>query len=153
MKKNIMIDLDVVTVAEWDKKEEAILFLNRIKSEEFVLSTPFIILDLVSNWKHKSLKSKIINFYEVYSNRIITVKSYVEKIQEIKLDDKKLSNELLSHNIKEEDIVLIIFTSIFKLEYLVTFNRKHLKDKEKIINEVLKKHGLKPIKIVLPNEI
>lgn len=148
-----MIDLDVVTVAEWDKKEEAILFLDRIKSEEFLLSTPFIILDLVSNWKHKSLKNKIIKFYEVYSNEIITVKSYVDRIQEMKLDDKKLSNELLSHNIKEEDIVLVIFTSIFRLDCLVTFNRKHLRDKEKIINEVLKKHGLKPIKIALPNEI
>ncbi|MEK6984426.1 MAG: hypothetical protein AABX33_07670 [Nanoarchaeota archaeon] len=153
IKKKILSDLDIVTVAFWDKKDEAIKFLNRIKSAEFVLYTPFIILNLLTKWKHESLRNKIINFYEVYSDKIITIKSYDEKIKEIKLDDKKLSNELLSHQIKEEDIVLVIFASIFNLDYLVTFNRKHLKDKEQTINEVLKKYGVNTIRIVLPSEI
>jgi len=153
MIKKILIDLDVVTVAFWDKKDEAIEFLNRIKSGEFMLYIPFIILDLLAKWKHESLRKRIVHFYEVYSDEVITVKSYVEKIKEIKLDDKQLSIEFLSHKIKEEDIVLIIFTSIFSLDYLVTFNRKHLKGKEPIINEVLKKYGIKPIRIVLPSEI
>jgi len=73
--------------------------------------------------------------------------------EETNLDDKKLSSDLLSYNIKEEDIVLIIFASIFSLDYLVTFNRKHLKNNQKEINEVLKKNGLEAIKIVLPDEI
>ena len=108
-KNKILVDLDVVTVAFWDNKELAIKFLNRIKSEEFTLYTPFIITDLVAKWKHESLRNNIINFYEVYSD--------------------------------------------FNLDYLVTFNRKHLRDKEQIINEVLKKYGIKTIKIVLPSEI
>ena len=153
MIKKILTDLDVVTVAFWDKKEEAIKFLNRIKFGEFILYTPFIILDLLAKWKHDSLRNKMMSFYEVYSDEVITIKLYEMKVKEIKLDDQKLSNELLSHNIKEEDVVLIIFTSIFNLDYLVTFNRKHLKNKEQIINEVLKTYGIKPIKIVLPNEI
>ena len=71
----------------------------------------------------------------------------------IKLNDRQLSGDLLHHTVKEEDTILVIFTSIFNLDYLVTFNRKHLRNKEQIVNEVLKKHGIKPIKIVLPSEI
>lgn len=152
-KKKIIIDLDVVTVAFWDKKEDAIKFLERIKSGEFVLYTPFIITELVSKWKHEPLRIKIIEFYEVHSDKVITAKSYLRKIEELKLNDKQLSADLLHHTVKEEDTILVIFTSIFNLDYLVTFNRKHLKSKENIINEVLKKHGIKPIRIVLPSEI
>ena len=152
-KKKIIIDLDVVTVAYWDKKELAIKFLDRIKEGEFILYTPFIILDLINRWKYESLKDKMINFYEIYSDKIMTLKSYERRIEETKLDDKKLSSDLLSYHIKEEDIVLIIFASIFSLDYLITFNRKHLKNNQKEINEVLKKNGLKTIKIVLPDEI
>ena len=93
------------------------------------------------------------DFYEVYSDEVITVKSYIKKIEEINLNDKQLLNDLLFHNIKEEDIVLVIFTSIFNLDYLVTFNRKHLKNKEETINQVLKKYEINTIKIALPNEI
>ena len=152
-KKKILTDLDVVTVAFWDKKEMAIKFLERIKSEEFVLYTPFIITDLVAKWKHERLRSEILSFYETYSDEVITTKAYLEKIEEIKLDDKQLSRDLLHHTVKEEDTILVIFTSIFNLDYLVTFNRKHLRNKERMINGVLKKHGIKPIKIVLPGEI
>lgn len=151
--KRILIDLDVVTVAIWDKKEDAIEFINRIASGEFILYTPFILLDLVGKWKHQKLREQILNFYDNNSDVIITTKSYEEKIIKIKVDDKKLTKELLSSSIKEEDVLLIIFTSIFDLDYLVTFNRKHLLGKAKIINEVLKKYGIKTIKIVSPKDV
>ena len=56
-------------------------------------------------------------------------------------------------NIKPEDAFLVLITSIFDINYLITFNRKHLKNNENKINEVLKRNGLKIIKIVEPNEI
>ena len=55
--------------------------------------------------------------------------------------------------VKEEDVVLVVISSIFDIDYLVTFNRKHLKSKEKEINEVLRKNGIKCIKIILPSEL
>ena len=50
MKKKILIDLDVLTVAFWDKKEEAIEFLERAKKGEFVIYTPFAVLDTLSHY-------------------------------------------------------------------------------------------------------
>ena len=54
---------------------------------------------------------------------------------------------------KKEDSVLVFVASLFNIDYLITFNRKHLKNNRDKINEVLKKNGLRTIKIVEPNEI
>jgi len=60
----------------------------------------------------------------------------------------------LSHKIdKNNNKNLVIIASIFDADYLVTFNRKHLKNNEVKINNVLQKYELRTIKIVLPDEI
>lgn len=41
----------------------------------------------------------------------------------------------------------------FELDYLVTFNRKHLSSKKEQILQFLGAKNLKPIEVVLPNEI
>ena len=61
--------------------------------------------------------------------------------------------KLLSKGVKEEDAVLVIIASIFEIDHLVTYNRKHLRNKEIEINDVLSQNGLKTIKIRLPDEI
>ena len=31
-KKRVIIDLDIITVAEWDKDKDAVSFINRVKA-------------------------------------------------------------------------------------------------------------------------
>ena len=153
MKKKIMVDLDVVTVAEWNSDKDAITFIHKIKKGEFILFTPYILIEHLSKWEHKKLVSKIEHFYNIYSKTIISAQNVLDRINEIGINRDKLTDELLKAGVKEEDAVLVIITSIFDMDYLVTFNRKHLKGKEIKINEVLKRNELKNIKICLPNEI
>ena len=129
-KKKIIIDLDVVTVAEWDKSQQGITartFIERVKNKEFNVFTPYIIFDLINDWKHISLVKKIKEFYELNSLNIISVLNLEERINELKFNRKTLTSDLKLSVIKEENIILVIMSSIFDIDYLVTFNRKHLK--------------------------
>ena len=155
-KKKIVVDLDVVTVAKWDKGKNGDLgrsFLLRIKNKEFDVVTPFYLLGHLDKWKHITLKEKIENFYLKNSTTLLTNEDVDEKIEDLGIDDIKILLELQSHDIKEEDAFIVLVTSIFELDYLVTFNRKHLRNKEKEINEILAKNGLKNIKIAGPEEV
>ena len=42
----ILVDLDVLTVAFWNRHEEALEFLARVKSGEFEVSTPYVLFDV-----------------------------------------------------------------------------------------------------------
>ena len=55
--------------------------------------------------------------------------------------------------IKDEDAFLVPVASSENLNYLITFNRKHLRNKVNEINCVLKKYELNKINILLPDEI
>ena len=77
----------------------------------------------------------------------------LNKIEGIGIEYGKLLFELVGKGVKEEDAILVIVSSIFDVEYLVTFNRKHLKSKENAINQVLGKNGLKTIKVSEPSEL
>ena len=151
-KKKIIVDLDVVTVAFWDKKDEAKL-IERIKSGIFAMLTPYIILEHLSKWNHRKLADEIASFYEVYSSQIVTAQNILDKTDDIGVEYRKLLFELVNIGVKEEDVVLVIMASIFDIDKLVTFNRKHLKSKEKEINEILRKNGIKTIRIILPSEL
>lgn len=52
-----------------------------------------------------------------------------------------------------EDSLLVFLSSIFRLDYLVTFNRKHLSSKKGKINKILRECNLHEIKIVEPSEV
>ena len=150
-KKRILLDLDVITVALWDAK--GINFINRVKGGEFEVYTPHIMIELVSKWKNRSLSEKIIYFYELYTDKMLTAVNIFDRIKKLEIDDKKIIRELIEKGVKEEDAVLVLVSSIFDMDYLVTYNRKHLKNNEKEIMEVLSENGLKPIKIAIPDEI
>ena len=151
-KTKIIVDLDVVTLAFWDKKDEAKL-IEKVKSGLYSMTTPYILLEHLSKWSYRKLAEQIASFYEVYSSQIISAQNILDKTNEIDIDYKKLFAELLKVGVKEEDIILVIIAGIFDIDYLVTFNRKHLKNNETKINEVLKKNGIKAIKIVQPSEL
>ena len=151
-KKKVVVDLDVTTLAFWDKKDEAKL-IEKIKGGKFYMVTPYIILEHLSKWSHKKLAEEISNFYKTYSHQIVTLQNILDKTEEIHIEYRKILMELVGIGVKEEDVVLVIISSIFDVDYLITFNRKHLKNNEKEINNVLKKNGLKTIKIALPSEL
>lgn len=156
IKKKVIVDLDVTTVAKWDKGKNGDLgriFIMRVEKGEFEMLTPYIILELINEWGHTTLVKEIREFYDIYSQDIISLINLEEKIIKLNVDRKALTSYLKSYYIKDEDIILVIITSIFDLDYLVTFNRKHLKNNEVKINNVLQKYGLRTIKIVLPDEI
>lgn len=155
-KKKIIVDLDVVTVAFWDRGangESARKFLSRIKQKELLIITPYYLLEHLTKWKYITLKEQIEDFYIKNSNKMLTNEDVDERIGELKIDDVKILLELQSKDIKEEDAFIVLVTSIFYLDCLVTFNRKHLRNKEKEINEILKKNGIKTVKIVGPEEV
>ena len=156
MKKKIIIDLDVVTVGKWDKGEfgnTARNLMKRVEDKEFELVTPSYLLEHLIKWQNAPLKEKIEEFYLKESTKLLSNEDVDIKIEELGIDDKKLLTELKNHNVKEEDAFIVMETSIFDLDYLITFNRVHLKNKKEIINEVLKKNGLKTIQIVGPEEV
>jgi len=155
MKKTIMIDLDVVTVGKWDRGnygDMARELIRRAEKKEFQVITPFYLIEHLTKWKNIPLKEKIEDFYIKQSSKILTNEDVDDKIEELGINDKLLLRELKDDNIKEEDAFIVMVTSIFELDCLVTFNRIHLKSKKESINEVLKKNGLKPIKIAGPEE-
>lgn len=152
MKKKILVDLDVTTLAFWDEKDEANL-IEKVKGGIFFMVTPYIIPEHLSKWKHRKLAEEITNFYEKYSSQIVTIKNILDKIDDIGIEYEKLLFELIDNGVKEEDAILVIVSGIFDVVYLITFNRKHLKSKEKAINQILGKNGLKTIRIIEPSEL
>ena len=156
MKKRIIIDLDVVTVGKWDRGKYGDIsreLMKRVANKEFELVTPFYLIEHLIKWKNIQLKDRIEEFYLKESTTLLTNEDVDNKIEECGIDDKVLLNDLKNHNIKEEDAFIVMVTSIFDLDYLITFNRIHLKNKKGEINEVLQKYGLKTIKIAGPEEV
>ena len=151
--RRILIDLDVVTTALWDSKKDAIDFLERIKRGEFEVYTPFAILNTLSSWKHESLKGSIKEFYELYSTRIISAQEYVENSSKLGINGKKVSADIVKSGVKEEDALLVVVSSIFDLDAMVTYNRKHLHRNKMQINKILRRYKLNEISILLPSEL
>jgi len=59
----VLIDLDVVTIALWEKKDErkenALNFIKEIKNKNFFVVTPFSLLEIIAKWKYMKLKNFI----------------------------------------------------------------------------------------------
>jgi len=155
-RKKIIIDLDVVTVSIWNKRgkqvEIANNFIDRVKKGGFYVITPFFLLELVSKWKYSQLKDYIEEFYLKFTNNMLSNEDLDKRIDSINIDDEKIIAELKNNGVKGEDSLLVLVASIFDADYLITFNRIHLKNKREAINEVLKKNGIRAIDIIGPEE-
>ena len=155
IKRKIVIDLDVVTVGKWDRGQHgnnSRKFMVRVKKREFYLITPTLLLELVGKWKHKNLKIQIEEFYLKNSDELVERLKIIENIVSKGIDFEELFIKFINIGIKEEDITLILASSL-RDAILITFNRIHLKNKEAKINEILSEHGLKTIKITSPEQI
>jgi len=157
MVKKITIDLDVVTVALWNKKGEqfriANEFMKRVKHREFYLVNPFFLIERVLKWKHEQLKEDIKEFYLNYSNKLLSDTNISNQVIKKGLDPNIVLSDIMNMGIKDEDALLVFINSLFELDYLITFNRKRLRNNAKKINETLRNHNLNEIKIVSPDEI
>lgn len=156
-KKKIAVDLDVVTVGIWNKigsqVEIARKFIKRVEAGDFHVINPFFLVELALQWKYQELREDIKEFYVHYSEKLVSDTEFKEKSKEKNIDTEKVIKLLERHDVKEEDSVLVLFSSIFDLDCLVTFNRKHLRSKREAINKTLKENGLKTIEIVGPEEV
>ena len=156
-RKKIIVDLDVVTVALWNKKgnqfKVADNFIKRVKYREFYLVNPFFLIETVLRWRYEELRENIKEFYVNYSNNLLSDTAISEEVARRRLDPNIILPDIIKISIKDEDAFLAFVCSLFKLDYLVTFNRKHLKNNNTKINLVLRGYNLNEIKIVLPNEI
>ena len=155
IKRKIIIDLDVVTVGKWDKGKDGSnsrRFIVRVVNDEFYLVTPTLLLELVRKWRHKSLKIQIEEFYLKNSNEQMERLQIIEEIISRRIDFEELFSKFINIGIKEEDVTLILVSSL-RDALLVTFNKVHLKNKEEEINEILAEYSLRTIKITSPEQI
>ena len=154
MKTKIIIDLDVLTVGFWDKSKNGDYsrkFMARVNASEFFIITPTSLIELVGNWKHQTLRVKIQEYYVNCTNEYIEKTNIIKDIISKDIDFESLFEQFINEGIKEEDILLILVSSI-KDALLVTFNRVHLRNKVLEINRILSKNGLKNIKITSPEQ-
>ena len=156
-KKRVMIDLDVITVALWDSRgknaEIAKKFLVRVEKKEFYVGIPFLIIEIVLLWKHEKLKNSIKEFYVKNSDQLFTDTEIKEKCDELEIDYERILNKLDASGIKREDAALVLVASLFEFDYLVTFNRIHLRNKKEETNKILKECKLAAIQILGPEEL
>src|SRR3989344_3333533 len=155
VKRKIIIDLDVVTVAKWDKGKNGEVsrkFIIRVAKKVFYMITPTLLLELVRKWKHEKLRIRIEEFYSKNSDELIDRLQIIEEIVSKRIDFEELFRNFIEIGIKEEDITLI-FVSSLRDALLITFNKVHLKNKEEEINEILSEYGLRAIKITSPEQI
>jgi len=156
-KKSVLVDLDVITVKLWDNqgknKKIAEEFVKKAEEKIFLIITPFSLLETVSKWKYDALKDNLEEFYIKNSYKVLSNNDVDQRIELLNINDIKILKILEKTEVKGEDTLLVLITSIFKIDYLVIFNRKHLRNKEKEINEILAEVGLKTIKIIGPEMI
>jgi hypothetical protein len=125
MKNKILIDLDVLTVAEWEKrdprKEIALKFLEDVRKKKFDAKTPVVLIKRIAEWEYNTIRDRIEDFYIKHA-QILTVKDIKERIKELGIDDEKILRELENRDVKSEDAFLVLVVSIFDIDFLVTFN-------------------------------
>ena len=155
IKKKIIIDLDVVTVGKWDRGASGDIsrrFMISVTNRKFYLITPTLLLELVRKWTHQKLKIQIEEFYLKNSDELIERVHVIEEIVSKGIDFEEIFERFLDIGIKEEDITLILVSSL-RDALLVTFNKTHLKNKEEEINEILSEYGFRTAKITSPEHV
>ena len=155
VKRKVIIDLDVITIGTWDRSENADYsrkFMSKVENQEFYVITPTSLLELVRKWEHQNLKIHIEEFYIKNSNETVERVQIIKEILSKGIDFEKIFQKFIKLGIKEEDITLILVSSL-RSALLITFNGTHLKNKEEEINGVLFEYSLKTIEIISPKQI
>lgn len=154
-KPSAIIDLDVLTVAHWkgDQKPEADKLLAKVAAKEFYTVTPFILVELLMSWNDKNLVQRIEDFYSENTDLWLSERKVKEQTEALSINLTELITKLEKKGVKQEDSVLVVIAALFKIDYLITFNRKHLLSKKEVINDALGAAGLQQIRIASPREL
>jgi len=154
MKKKIIIDLDVVTIGLWIKsdsrRQDASKFMQRVESHEFEVIMLSSTLNLVEKWKNTELSKNIKDFYYENTDHFIDDSEILNYLGKHKISSSQIIDSFLEKGIKEEDILLILACIVAEADYLVTFNKTHLKNNSDLINLILKQNNLNKISLVHP---
>jgi predicted nucleic acid-binding protein len=154
-----VVDIDVFTVALWDKqderKEAAEEFLDRIEDGEVELYLPLLLFQQIHDWKHNELATRIAKFQFRHSEELVDVRELENSIED---ESGKLVSEVLDRaseqlpDVKESDLNLVLYASSLEVD-LVTFDRKHLLDRKDDINRFLEDQGLPEVRISSPEDL
>jgi hypothetical protein len=155
-KKKILIDLDILTTALWDRKKESIEFLKEVEKGRYKVLTPlYFLYHILRKWEFKKLADKIFKQYDLLTDIFLQESKTAEKVlKKTRIPLRALAKKMVKGiKIKLEDAYLVLYSSIWESDFLVTYNKKHLVNKEKEITEFLKKYGLYHPKIILPDQL
>jgi hypothetical protein len=157
VRKKIIVDLDVVTVALWGKNDPrtpiAKGFIDKVGKKEFMLYTPYFLLELVAQWKHIGLREGIGQFYLKNTDVMLTNDDVDTVFGDAGINDEVLLPRLSELGIKGEDSLLVLIASAIGADSLVTFNRVHLRGNTMKINHFLTENSMKTIEIISPEEV
>lgn len=152
MTSRVLIDLNVVTIGSWEKpdprRKVAEEFMRLAGEQRFYVVTPYALLERVGKWHHKELVSLIKDFYAKVTDE------YVEKaevFEELFENFEAIYDALIKVGVKGEDAFLVMVCAVKKAA-LVTFDKKHLKNKGAEIGKVLAEHRCANVEILLPEE-
>jgi hypothetical protein len=98
------------------------------------------------------LAIKITDYYFANTDKYVDDPEIFNGLKRRKIDVEQLLSEFSKRKIKEEDILLVLASSL-NAATLVTMNRRHLRGNERTINEILERFGLRKIRIGYPREL
>ena len=160
--KKIIVDLDVVTVANYSRKSlandyERIKYAQRflnyvsrgVKSGEFWLIALKNFDALLALWKYKEIVIKILDFYHSNSSEFVDTAELITGLVEKGIDYDALMKSFTDRGVKGEDVLIVLVASL-KRAAIITFNKKDLRNRREEINKLLLENGLNGIEIKEP---
>lgn len=156
----VIVDLDVVPIAKWYEKGNprqagSQKFIKRVERGEFSLLAPDTFLEIIRSWEYGELMKRVRSWYTTNAKSIISSEEALKKIaKKTKLSEETLIEKFASEaNMKREDAFLVLIATGSNTDYIVTWNKAHLRNKREKIEEIGTKLGLKVPKIIFPTEI
>ncbi len=163
--KKIIVDLDVVTVAnyprnesaaDYGRKEYAKRFLDYVadgvRDGKFWLVSLRSFDALLALWKYREIVIKILDFYHSNSSELVDTTEIVAEFIEKGIDYDEVIKSFTDKGIKGEDVLIILVASI-RHATIVTFNRKDLRNRQEEIRRLLAANGLDSVEITEPSEL
>lgn len=116
---------------------------------------PDTFLEILKSWEYVELMRRVRGWYAKNAKSIISSEEALRELTaKIGLSEETLIEKLASEaEMKREDAFLVLIGMGGGAEYIVTWNKAHLRDKREKIEEIGTKLGLRVPKIVFPTEI
>ncbi len=148
--------MDVLTIAEWDKKEEPLILLEKCEKGIYKVVFPlFLVFYIIRSWKYEKLSDRIVRRLDKITQEFLRESEIDRKLKEkirfgLRFFTRKVSKELF---IGKQDAAVLIYASISGVDYLVTYDKTDFQNKEQKISTLLKGFGLHVPKMVTPDKL